>query len=116
MFDLIDKYVDELTESKEFKRLLQLKKIIDSKYGLLIISLKTKEAKYLEAKQYGDYYPNLKDLQLEFSNAKKELYSKEEVVEYFNLEKSIQAMLDDDFNELKYEISNKLKINNTIKI
>ena len=108
MDELVKDYVNKIEELDEFKRLLELKDLINKKYGLLIISFKTKEAKYLEAKERG----NIFDLDLakkEFQEAKTKLYEKEEVKEYFILERKLNSILEDDINELKRSISNKFK-------
>ena len=60
---------------------------------------------------YGKYYPNLEELRRDFSNKKKELYSKEEVREYFDLERKINESINNDINELK-EIVLDNKYNN----
>ena len=109
MFDLIDEYTAELFDSPDFKRLLELKNIIDTSYSGLIISFKTAEAKYEEMKQYGSYAPGLDKLKKSFIEAKARLYSKEEVIEYFELERKIQATLNADLNEIKASVSNKFK-------
>ena len=109
MYELIDKYADELFNTPDFKRLMELKKIIDTSYSSLIISFKTAESKYEDMKQYGSYAPGLDRLKKDFINAKANLYSKPEVVEYFDLERKIQAMLNNDINEIKESVSNKFK-------
>ena len=101
MEEIIDDYVKEITNKDNFKRLLELKKIIDSKYADLIIAFKTAESRYLEASNYGNYYPNLENIRKDFSNKKKELYSKLEVKEYLELERSINDSINNDINELK---------------
>ena len=101
MENIVDDYVNEITDNDDFKKLIELKKIIDSKYKNDIIALKTAESKYLEASNYGKYYPNLEELRRDFSNKKKELYSKEEVREYFDLERKINELINNDINELK---------------
>jgi len=108
MEDLANIYLIELENKEEFKRLLFLKKEIEKKYSNLIIAMKTKEAIYLEAKDKKDYY-DLEKAKKEFSIAKVNLYSKEEVKEYFLLENKINRMLDEDFNDIKKSISNKFK-------
>ena len=115
MFELIDLYIDELKEKEEFKRLLELKVIIEKKYSNLIISLKTKEAFYLEAIDKEGHY-DLAKVKQDFINAKTNLYSKEEVKEYFELERKINKIMENDFNDIKKSISNKFSINNTITI
>ena len=101
MENIIDDYIDEITSKDDFKKLIDLKKIIDSKYEKEIIAFKTSESKYLEASKYGKYYPNLEELRLDFSNKKKDLYSKKEVKEYLELERKINGSINDDINELK---------------
>ena len=108
MEDLANIYLIELENKEEFKRLLFLKKEIEKKYSNLIIAMKTKEAIYLEAKDKKDHY-DLEKAKKEFSIAKVNLYSKEEVKEYFMLENKINRMLDEDFNDIKKSISNKFK-------
>ena len=111
MEDIIDDYVSDITNNDNFKKLIELKKIIDDKYKKEIIAFKTAESKYLEASNYGKYYPNLEELRRDFSNKKKELYSKEEVREYFDLERKINESINNDINELK-EIVLDNKYNN----
>ncbi len=101
MENIVDDYVKDITTKDEFKRLLELKRIIDAKYKNEIISFKTLESKYLEASKYGAYYPNLENLRREFSLKKKELYSKEEVKKYFELERLINESINDDIKKLK---------------
>lgn len=112
--DLATKYIEELKETNEFKRLLELKKIIDDKYKLLIVSLRTKESYYLESldKEYLDKNKCL----IEYKEAKAKLYSKEEVKEYLSLEKKISNMISSDFNEIKESISNKFELDKIINI
>ena len=112
--ELSDKYIEELKNTKEFIRLLELKKIIDEKYKLLIVSLRTKESYYLESLEK-DYLDNKKALN-EYMEVKSKLYSKEEVKEYLTLEKKISKIITDDFNDIKKSISNKFNIDKIINI
>ena len=115
MEELAKDYVNKIEELEEFKRLLELKRIIDKKYALLIISFKTKEAAFLEAKERPDIF-NLDEAKKNFVEAKSKLYSKEEVKEYFILERKINKTLEDDMNDLKKSISNKFKEYHSISI
>lgn len=110
------KYVDIIINTDEFKRLKELKKIIDQKYAKEIVVFKRCEANYLEASQHKEYYPNFNEIVKKLSEAKSVLYNKEEVKEYLLLERTIQEMLTNDFNELKQSISSKLGTNKTLKI
>lgn len=105
--DLAIKYFDELKNTKEFKRLLELKKIIDEKYIKEIISFKTKESLYLESKD-NKYYPDKDKIKLDYMNAKANLYNKEEVREYLLLQEKLNDILDNDFKEIKKSISIEL--------
>lgn len=116
MFDVIDNYVDLVKNTPEFIELLELKKSIDKNYRKEIVSFKTKEAMYLEAKERSEYYSNIDELQKSFVEAKSRLYSHPEVKRYFELERIIQEMLDSDMNELKCSISNKFSEVNRIKL
>jgi cell fate (sporulation/competence/biofilm development) regulator YlbF (YheA/YmcA/DUF963 family) len=111
-----DKYVEIIANTEEFKRLKELKKIIDDKYTKEIVNFKRCEANYLEAKEHKEYYSNFEEITRKLSEAKSILYNKEEVKEYLLLERTIQEMLTNDFNELKQSISSKLGTNKTLKI
>jgi hypothetical protein len=106
MEDLVKEYIDEIENSDDFKRLLELKDIINKEYAPLIISFKMKEAEYMEAKERPEIF-DLNQKQKEFSIAKANLYSKEYVKEYFMLEEKINKNINKDLDELKDLISNK---------
>ena len=112
--NLEDIYINELMKETEFKRLIELKKIIDKKYGMKIVAFKNKEALYLEAKE--NKYMDLDKARKEFQRVKVELYSYQEVKEYFELERKIQEMIASDMNELKKSISNKFLEHESISI
>jgi hypothetical protein len=106
MEDLVKEYIDEIENSDDFKRLLELKDLINKEYAPLIISFKMKEAEYMEAKERPEIF-DLNQKQKEFSIAKANLYSKEYVKEYFMLEEKINKNINKDLDELKDLISNK---------
>ena len=130
------KYVDIIINTDEFIRLKELKKIIDEKYSKEIVVFKRCEANYLEANEHKEYYSNYEDIIKKFSDAKSNLYNKEEVKEYLrkkyeipdyqaevcvafaqgNVGKAIQLATSSDFNELKMSISSKLGTNKILKI
>ena len=111
-----DKYVNIIVNTEEFKRLKELKKIIDQKYSKEIVNFKRCEANYLEALEHKEYYSNFDEIVKKLSETKSILYNKLEVKEYLALERTIQEMLTNDFNELKQSISSKLGTNKTLKI
>ena len=111
-----NKYVEIIINTDEFKRLKELNKIIDQKYAKEIVAFKRCEANYLEALEYKQYYTNFDEITKRLSEAKTVLYNKEEVKEYLMLEKILQDMLTQDFNELKQSISAKFKSDFILKI
>lgn len=115
MEDLALEYVNNIKNTKEFQRLIELKNIINKKYSLLIISFKTAEAEYIEAKERPEIF-NLDEKKYAFIEAKTKLYSKEEVKEYFILESKINEELENDMNTLKESISNKFKTYHSMKL
>ena len=111
--DLVDLYYNELKGSNDYKRLLELKEYINTNYKNLIVSMKTKESIYLDAKEKAYLTDSITN---DFSMAKTKLYEKPEVKEYFMLEGKINEELAKDFNDLKQSISNKFKENKMIKL
>ncbi len=109
--DLALEYFNELKELDDFKKLINLKKLIDMKYQKEIISFKTAESFYLESKD-NKYYPNRDDIKKRFIEAKRCLYSKEEVKRYFDLQNKLDEILKNDFNEIRESISLELTKNN----
>ncbi len=114
MQEFAEEYIKELSQNCDFKRLLELKKQIDQKYSSLIVNFKNKEAEYFDAQGHPEYQMDLKKMQKEFVSAKTKLYSKEEVKEYFTLERKIQKNIDEDFNRIKESISKKFILKNMI--
>ncbi len=108
MNELIDEYIDEIKNTDYFKRLLELKEIIDSSYKSEILAFKTAEERYLEASKYPNQY-DMDSIKINLINAKKNLYSKSEVKEYFDLENKLQNILNDDFNRIKNSIHKEEK-------
>lgn len=109
LYDLAEEYAVLFTSSVQFERFLELSKEIKEKLDKEIIAFKTAEAKYLEAKEYGKFHPDLKRFTNNFINAKAKLYSNPLIIEYKELELKLQNKLNDDINSLKKSISNKLE-------
>ncbi len=114
--ELTDLYIEELEQNDDFKRLLELKNIINNNYKKEIISFKTLESKYSDALKNKDYYPNFNQIKTDFINAKARLYSHDEVKEYFDLERKINDYINKDIDEIKSSISNKFKSSNMFNI
>lgn len=116
LYDLAFEYAKTIINSSDFQRLIYLSKCIEQNLKEEINMFKKASIKYGDALEYGKYHPNLKDYQIELSEAKTKLYSNELVIEYKTLEQKIQSKLNCDLNELKKSISNKFKLDNIIKI
>ena len=110
IYDLAEDYAEEIINSADFKRLLEVKKEIRKTLSGKIMAFKTAEAKYLEAKEYGQYHPNLEEYKHRFIETKTKLFSEELVKEYKELEFIIQEKLNQDINDLKKNVSNKFKL------
>lgn len=107
LFKRADEYASELTNTKLFKDLLKVKEEINNQYSDLIKEYKEKREKFEQTKQYTLYNDSIKTIQLEFQKVKQELYSKELVKKYFELERSIQTELTDLSKKLAKSISNR---------
>ncbi len=114
LLELAEKYADTLIKSEEFQRMLQMKEQIKKTLSGKIMAFKTAEAKYLEAKEYGKYHPDLMKYQKEFVEKKKSLYEEPLIQEYKALERSIQVKLDRDMDDLKQSISNKFNVSKSL--
>lgn len=108
--------VDELKSSTEYKRLLELKTVMEE--DPLIIQLVEEFRKwnttYEDVRKYGKYHPDLKRTQIAFSNAKKALYEHPVVAEYKRLEQNLQQLLDHISSAIATSISTKIKHPNEI--
>jgi len=117
--EILDKtysLVDEIKDSKEYKRMIELKTIIDNDNDLkeLILAFNKIKAKYEEVQKYGKFHPDLKKTQMELSNKKESLYSHAIIKEYKELEKSLQKTLDNISKEIAKTVSDKIKHPNEI--
>ncbi|MDE6407652.1 MAG: YlbF family regulator [Anaeroplasmataceae bacterium] len=111
IYDLADDYAKEVINSPDFQRLLEVKEEIKKTLSGKIMAFKTAEAKYLEAKAYGKYHPDLEEYKKRFIETKTRLFSESLVKEYKELETKIQEKLNQDINDLKKSVSNKFKLN-----
>lgn len=107
MEELIDGYINEIKNSDDFLKLIELKKLIDKKYQSLIMSFNVKKDNYFKALENKKYYKDFDVIEKDYRDIKTELFSKEEVKEYINLENKLNNKLDDDFNKIKESISSK---------
>lgn len=110
VYDLAASYAEALIQSEPYQRYLFLKEEIKRTLSAKIIGFKTLEAKYLEAKSYGKYHPDLERYQKDFTAAKKALFEEPLLKEYKALEQSIQRQLNTDMDEIKVLVSNKFNL------
>ena len=103
--------VEEIKSKKEYKKLLELHKIIETDQHIkeLITIFQKYNDKYNEVSKYGKYHPDLKKVSKEFAQAKENLYSNEIVKEYKTLENLIQKEFNNISKELATSISPKIK-------
>ena len=111
IYDLADDYANDVINSPDFQRLLEVKEEIKKTLSGKIMAFKTAEARYLEAKEYGKYHPNLEEYKNKFIETKTKLFNESLVKEYKELESKIQNKLNHDINDLKKSVSNKFKLN-----
>jgi cell fate (sporulation/competence/biofilm development) regulator YlbF (YheA/YmcA/DUF963 family) len=108
--------INEIKSGKTYKRLLELKSIIEQDEELVKLIEKFNKIKtqYDEVLKYGKYHPDLKKVQIELSKIKETLYSNVIIVEYKELEKKLQSNLDLISSEIATSVSSKIKHPNEI--
>ena len=99
--------ISEIKKDKDYLRYVELKKILKNKYKTEITNFRLANDKYSEAKKYGKYHPDLLKYQHELMDRKKDLYSKEEVKEYFTLERLLNKELKEFTKKLTGTVTNK---------
>lgn len=109
IYDDLDNLISEIIASTDFLRLKELKKIIDEKYKKEIWTFKRAESIYNDALPNKNYYKDFDKISLNLSNAKNDLYSMPEVIEYKILEEKINKMLISLSNDITNIMSNKFK-------
>lgn len=97
---------DALKENKEYKELIELKELINDKYKDELKKYKDSFKKFDFAYKMKDYYPDFKKVSLLYQECKKDLFEKEEVKRYFELEKIVNDKLNIIAKELISAVSN----------
>lgn len=102
---------DEIKELPPYKRLLELKEIMDNNHEIssLITAFNKQKVKYEEVSKYGKYHPDLKKVQLELAVIKAEVYTHDVVKEYKEQERQLQKILNQVSMEIATSVSNKIK-------
>ncbi len=106
--------VDEIKGKKEYIRLLQLKKIIETDEVIinLISDFDKAKNKYIEVSKYGRHHPDLNKVKITLAKCKEELFANEIVSEHKRLEKEIQNILDSISRKIAMSISPKIRYPN----
>lgn len=102
--------IDFIQQEPLFVSLLALNRKLESDEMSPLMNRykKTKES-YLEAKKYSRYHPDLKTFQLDFQQAKTELYSHPIMNAYLKTYRTFQNELDDIVAKIAGVISPKIK-------
>lgn len=107
--------IDEIKNTNEYKTLIKLNSLILTKYRDEIKEYTKTFNIFNEAFKIGkDYYPNFKEVANNYSKAKTNLYEKEEVKKYFELENKINDKLDIISKELIKAVSNYSEVKGAI--
>lgn len=108
--------VDEIKDKKEYLRLLELKKIMDTDSTIieLITNFNKMKVKYEEVSKYGKFHPDLKEVRIKLGKTKEALFTNKVISEYKELEKAIQKILDDVSRKIAKSVSPKIKYPNEI--
>jgi cell fate (sporulation/competence/biofilm development) regulator YlbF (YheA/YmcA/DUF963 family) len=108
--------VEEIKQTKDYNRLLELDKILKTDPTLIVLieSFNRIKEKYDDVSKYGKYHPDLKSVQLELAKQKEEVYTNPIIKEYKQLEKDLQNRLDQISKEIANCVSSKIKHPNEI--
>jgi len=108
--------VEEIKQTKDYNRLLELDKILKTDPTLIVLieSFNRIKEKYDDVSKYGKYHPDLKPVQLELAKQKEEVYTNPIIKEYKQLEKDLQNRLDQISKEIANCVSSKIKHPNEI--
>ena len=111
VLNIVYDLVDEIKSKEEYKRLLELKKIMDNDPYIieLIEKFNKSKIKFEEVSKYGKYHPDLKKVQLELAEIKTEVFTNKVILEYKKLEKDLQKILDDTSKAIAQGVSPNIK-------
>ena len=111
ILDAVYQLTDDIKQSDDYRRLLEQKTKLeqDPAIGERLAAYQNWQAKYDEVRQYGTHHPDLKRVQLAYRDAREALFSHPDVRTFVQLEKAIQARLDDIARALATTVSDKIK-------
>lgn len=109
--------LDEFMEHPLYLELRILDKQIEEKYPKLIKQFNEAKIKYDEILNTGGkHHPDYKTSILELSTIKAELYAKEEVQRYFELEHNLQALINSFLEQMASLISPHIETPNNFNL
>ena len=108
--DVIDKtyiLINKLKELPLYKEVIDLENRINKELDMELKEFNIAKEKYNEALKYGNYHPSLGEYERDLSEKKKILYNNELVKEYNKKYKELSNLLDEMFDTIKSNVSNK---------
>jgi cell fate (sporulation/competence/biofilm development) regulator YlbF (YheA/YmcA/DUF963 family) len=116
VLNLVYDLVDDIKSKKEYIKLMEFKKVMDSDPYIidLLKRFKKSKAKFEEVSKYGKYHPELKIVQIEFAKVKTEVFTNNIIQKYKQMEKELQKVLDDASREIAQSVSPNIKHPNDI--
>lgn len=109
--------LDEIKDDPMYQSIKTLDRLITSKYKEEIKVFNQANKVYNQVMaEGGTYHPDYKEAVKTFSQAKSNLYQKQEVVQYFEIEKQFQEQLNDFLTQLSQAVSNHIKTPNKMGI
>ncbi|MBU1093309.1 MAG: YlbF family regulator [Firmicutes bacterium] len=109
--------LDEIKADPMYQSIKTFDRLITSKYKEEIKVFNEANKVYNQVMaEGGTYHPDFKEAVKTFSQAKSNLYQKQEVVQYFEMEKQFQEHLNDFLTQLSQAVSNHIKTPNKMGI
>ena len=108
--DVIDKtyiLINKIKELTLYKEVIDLENRINKELERELKEFNIAKEKYNEALKYGNYHPSLGEYERDLSEKKKILYNNELVKEYNKKYKELSNLLDEMFDTIKSNVSNK---------
>lgn len=111
VLNLVYDLVDEIKSKKEYNKLIELKKVMDSDPYIISIldKFEKSKTKFEEVSKYGKYHPDLKKVQIELAEIKTEVFTNEIIQNYKKMEKELQKILDDVSRQIAQGVSPNIK-------
>lgn len=96
--------IDNIKNSEDYINYKNLERIIMDKYSKEVFEFNKAKDEYNKALEYGKYYPGLEKIKNNLFDKKKNLYTKDEMIKYKELELKLDLLLED----INREIYNKI--------